>query len=156
VRSAFADHLRPSVIARPFGFDARLQFLHHDDLLAVLQHATLAGVHGTFNVAGDGIVMLSQVIRRLGRPTISVPGFAMGSYARANGRRLTPDQVAFLSFGRGLDTRRMRYELEFAPRFTTAETLADFSASLKPGLLRDHPIEALEQVVAGHGGDTDG
>ena len=32
----------------------RLQFLHEDDLVGALHHATLDGVHGTFNVAGDG------------------------------------------------------------------------------------------------------
>ena len=71
------------VVPTVLGFDAALQFLHEDDLLGALHHATLGGVHGTFNVAGDGVLMLSQALRRLGRPTIPVPGVRAG-------RRLGP------------------------------------------------------------------
>ena len=96
------------------GFDARLQLLHYDDLVAVLHHATLAGVHGTFNVAGDGVLMMSQVLRRLGRVALPLPPFAMsslGSLARQTRLGLedfSPEQVAYLTYGRGLDTTRMR------------------------------------------------
>ncbi len=65
----FALPIVPTVL----GFDARMQFLHETDLLAALRHATVDGVHGTFNVAGDGVLMLSQAVRRLGRPTVPVP-----------------------------------------------------------------------------------
>ena len=51
------------------GFDPRLQFLHEDDLIAVLRHAVITDVPGTFNVAGDGVLMLSQAVRRLGKPS---------------------------------------------------------------------------------------
>ena len=60
----------------------RLQFLHEHDLLAVLQHAALTGVAGTYNVAGDGVLMLSQAIRRLKRPSVPLPPFAVGHWAR--------------------------------------------------------------------------
>ena len=90
------------------GYDARLQFLHEDDLLGALHHATLGGVHGTFNVAGDGVLMLSQALRRLGRPTVPVPGFALsaaGTVTRQAGiERLQAELTGFLTFGRGLDT----------------------------------------------------
>jgi UDP-glucose 4-epimerase len=38
----------------------------------------------------------------------------------------TADQVSFLSFGRGLDTTRMRTELGLEPRYTTREAFADY------------------------------
>ena len=50
---------------------------------AVLRHATLTDVAGTFNVAGDGMLMLSQAVRRLQRPTIGLPPFAVGSVGSA-------------------------------------------------------------------------
>ena len=46
----------------------------------------------------------------------------------------SPEQVAFLTFGRGLDTTRMRSMLGFEPSFTTAEAFADFAASVAPGI----------------------
>ena len=38
------------------------------DLLRVLAHAVHAEVPGTFNVAGDGVMLLSQAVRRLRKP----------------------------------------------------------------------------------------
>jgi UDP-glucose 4-epimerase len=105
------------VIPTVFGFNARMQFLHESDLLEALLHATVSDVHGTFNIAGDGMMMLSQAVRRLGRPTVPVPALTVGSLGtfvgRARGVDLDPEQIAFLTFGRGVETSRMREVLGF-------------------------------------------
>ncbi len=155
VTSPLSDYLRLPAIPKPVGFDARLQMLHYDDLLACLHHAALAGVAGTFNVAGSGVLMLSQAIRRLGRPTLPVPGFALASLAsslRPTG--LTPagfsaEQVRFLTYGRGLDTTRMRDVLGFSPAYTTEQAFAALARAVRPGLIRRHPVAALESLVTG-------
>jgi len=155
VRSPLTDYFRLPAVPKPVGFDARLQVLHYDDLLACLHHATLAGIAGIFNVAGDGVMMLSQAIRRLGRPTVPLPGFAIASLGRSlRPTGLTPDgfspeQVRFLTFGRGLDTTRMRDVLGFTPAYSTEEAFADFARSLAPGVISHHPVAALEDLVTG-------
>src|SRR5688572_124082 len=78
VTSPITSYFRLPVIPTVLGHDPRLQFLHEHDLLAVLQHAALTGVAGTYNVAGDGVLMLSQAIRRLKRPSVPLPPFAVG------------------------------------------------------------------------------
>jgi UDP-glucose 4-epimerase len=137
------------VIPTVLGYDARLQFLHESDLLAVLHHATFGGVHGTFNVAGDGVLMLSQAVRRLGRPTVAVPGFAMQAADTLSRQarlsqlgRVDGELTGLLRFGRGLDTTRMREVLRFAPRYTTASAFADFASSVPAGPLRS-PSSAM-------------
>ncbi len=136
VRSPLTDYFRLPVVPTVLGYDARLQLVHEDDVLAALHRATVADVHGTFNIAGDGIVMLSQALRRLGRPTVRVPSFAFGpagSVARQAGvRALQGELTGYLTFGRGIDTTRMRTVLGFEPEHTTASALADFAASLAP------------------------
>ena len=76
------------------GFDPRLQFVHEHDGLEVLWRATLGDHGGTFNIAGDGVLTLSQAIRRAGRPSIPLPQPAapwIGQVAApARGRRLLP------------------------------------------------------------------
>src|SRR3954451_24074713 len=62
VSSPLTDYFRLPVVPTVLGYDARLQLLHVNDLLGALHHATLGGVHGTFNVAGDGVLMLSQAL----------------------------------------------------------------------------------------------
>jgi UDP-glucose 4-epimerase len=70
------QYFRMPVVPTVLGFDARLQFLHEQDLMDVLIHAVRTDLPGTFNIAGDGVLMLSQALRRLKRPTVPMPGFA--------------------------------------------------------------------------------
>jgi UDP-glucose 4-epimerase len=154
------------VVPTVLGYDARLQVLHEDDLLGALHHATLGGVHGTFNVAGDGVLMLSQAVRRLGKPTIPVPTFALGSLANVSRqvgvRGLSAELAAFLTFGRGVDTRRMREVLGFEPTYSTAAAFWDFTRSVAPGLwsnppgLDVGPREVATATPGAGGGDTHG
>ena len=135
VTSPITSYFRLPVIPTVLGHDPRLQFLHEQDLLAVLQHAALTGVAGTYNVAGDGVLMLSQAIRRLKRPSVPLPpsrsdlGSALRSARLAD---FSPEQLSFLTYGRGVDTTRMRSMLDFHPTFTTAEAFADFGSRLPP------------------------
>ena len=155
VSSPLTDYLRLSPTPKVLGFDARIQLLHYDDLVSALHHATLAGVHGTFNVAGDGVLMMSQVIRRLGRIALPLPSFAissLGSLAkqvRLGLQDFSPEQVAYFTYGRGLDTTRMRTVLGFEPRYTTEQAVAELAATLLPRPLGNHPVVALESLVAG-------
>ena len=136
VTSPLTSYFRLPVIPTVLGHDPRLQFLHEQDLLDVLRHATVNDVAGTFNVAGDGILMLSQAIRRLQRPNVPMPPFAVGGVGSVlRSARLadfSPEQLGLLTYGRGVDTTRMREQLGFEPKYTTAEAFDDFGAPLSP------------------------
>lgn len=125
------------VVPTVFGYDARLQFLHEDDGIEAIHHATVNDLPGTFNLAGDGVLALSQAIRRLGRPTLRLPTFTASSTAAAVRRArladFSPDQIVFLTYGRVVDTTRMRSAFGFEPQFTTAEAFDEFRRSLGPG-----------------------
>ena len=125
------------VVPTVFGYDARLQFLHEDDGVEAIRHATVNDLPGTFNLAGDGVLTLSQAIRRLGRPTLRLPSFTAASTAavvrRARLADFSPDQITFLTYGRAVDTTRMRTEFGFEPEYTTASAFDDFRTSLGPG-----------------------
>jgi UDP-glucose 4-epimerase len=164
IASAMSGYFRLPVIPTVIGFNPRLQFVHEDDALGVLEHATVGEVTGTFNVAGDGILTLSQAVRRIGRPALPMPGFALPAFGSAIRQTrvadFSPEQVAFLTFGRGLDTTRMRSMLGFEPAFTTAQAFADFACSLSPGLFAADRVRATESALVGAltagGGDRRG
>ncbi|MGH3369987.1 MAG: NAD-dependent epimerase/dehydratase family protein, partial [Nocardioidaceae bacterium] len=151
VTSPMAQYFRLPVVPTVLGFDARLQFLHEDDLLRALTHATTDGVHGTFNVAGEGILMLSQAVRRLGKPSVPVPGFAvsqLGTFVRQSRvADFSPEQVAYLTYGRGVDTTRMREVFGFSPAHSTESAFAEFRATLGPGLVSPARVEQAEELV---------
>lgn len=140
------------VVPTVLGFDARLQFTHEDDLIDALILATLSDATGRYNVAGDGIIMLSQAIRRAGRPALPVPSFAVTAFGQAfRQARLadfTPEQLAFLTHGRGVDTSRMRSDLKFEPRYSSAEAFATFVDVRGTGSLDAERVKSAERRVA--------
>ena len=152
--TTLSRYLAGPVVPTMFGRDARLQLLHEQDALGALERAAMAGKAGTFNIGADGIIMLSQAIRRAGRIPLPVPGFgawALDSLRRANRyTEITRDQFDYLSYGRVMDTSRMRAELGYQPKWTTAEAFDDYvrGRALTP-IIDPHRVRSLEgRVIA--------
>lgn len=147
--TTLSRYLAGPLVPTMFGRDARLQLLHEQDALGALERAAMAGKAGTFNIGADGIIMLSQAIRRAGRIPLPVPGFgvwALDSLRRANRyNEISRDQFDYLSYGRVMDTSRMRSELGFQPKWTTAEAFGDYvrGRSLTP-IIDPHRVRSLE------------
>jgi UDP-glucose 4-epimerase len=130
IRTALTDYFSLPVLPSVFGFDPRLQFVHEEDSLEALRVATVGDATGVINVAGDGVLLLSQAARLTGRLALPVPGPATGALGQVLRRfgmvDFTGEQLRFLSYGRVLDTTKMRAVLGFEPRYTTREAFADF------------------------------
>lgn len=146
VDSAFAAFFNLPVIPTVLGYDPRLQFCHEDDAVAVLRRAVVEHHPGIYNVAGDGILYLSQCIRRAGRVPVPVPtplvnGVA-GLVRRTNRVDFSPEQLRFLRFGRVGDIQRLRHDFGYEPQYSTAETFDDFVARRRlRGLGTDESVE---------------
>src|SRR3954452_14282385 len=136
IDSLLSGYLRMPVVPTALGYDARVQLLHEDDAVAVLRLAATGDFAGTVNVGASGTVLLSQAIRRLGRVALPVPEAAMGSIGRVTRRSglvdWSPEQMRFLNFGRVVDTRVLREEFGYTPRYSTPEALADYARTLPP------------------------
>jgi UDP-glucose 4-epimerase len=117
-------YLALPVVPTVFGRDPRLQFIHIDDALEILVRSVTQQHHGTFNVAGPGVIVLSQAVRRAGRLTVPViePGLsAFASFVRASGvGDFNLDQLDLFVHGRVVDTSRLTAEFGFTPRSTEA------------------------------------
>jgi UDP-glucose 4-epimerase len=129
MRTPVTDYFALPVLPVVAGFDGRLQFLHEDDALESLRLATVGPQYGVVNVAGDGVITLSQAARLAGRPTFPIPSVfsePVGQLVRRFGLvDFSSDQVRFLSYGRGMDTTLMRQVLGFSPRYTTRQAFCD-------------------------------
>ncbi|HEX9711484.1 MAG TPA: NAD-dependent epimerase/dehydratase family protein [Actinomycetota bacterium] len=123
------------VVPTALGYDPRLQFVHENDAIEVLYSATRQDRPGTFNVAGDGIVYLSQAIRMAGKvPMPVLVPFAglLGSMVRQTGLvDFSPEQLSFLMFGRVADVRRLKEIFGYTPTFDTQEAFRDFIGKRK-------------------------
>ena len=121
------------LVPRVIGYDPRLQLLHESDAIEVLRLATLEDRPGTFNVGGDGVLLLSQAIRRAGRPEVFVPAPAVsavgGLFRRFGLVDFSPEQLRFLEHGRVVDTGRLKTMFGYEPAYNTAEAFDDFVRS---------------------------
>ncbi|HEX6500725.1 MAG TPA: NAD-dependent epimerase/dehydratase family protein [Micromonosporaceae bacterium] len=136
----FAQPVVPTVLGR----DPRLQFVHVDDVLEVLHRAVVEDHPGTFNVAGPGVLTLSQAVRRAGR--IPMPIAEQGlSVSASLARTVSLDQLDLFVHGRVVDITRLVREFGYQPR-STADAFDDFVRGHGEVLPRD-AVHAAEQVI---------
>ncbi|HEY9350225.1 MAG TPA: NAD-dependent epimerase/dehydratase family protein [Acidothermales bacterium] len=152
--SEMAAYFSLPVLPSVLGFDPRLQFLHEEDALEALRHSIVHHHIGTYNVAGDGVLLLSQAARRLGTTTLPVPARGLGMMAvilrQAGVIDLSVEQLQLFTFGRAVDTSRLRETFGWAPAWSTTGTFEDFAATHQVGgpITRDR-VAALETAVQG-------
>ncbi len=111
-----------------------LQLVHHDDVAAAIAlAATTSAPPGAYNIAGDGVVTVSDVIAALGGRPVRVP-HAAAAAASAMLSRLpfVPSALEWLHVGRTsvvMDIDKAKTELGWTPKYTSAETLAALAAA---------------------------
>lgn len=142
------------VVPTVFGFDPRMQLVHESDGMEVLRRAVVEDHRGTFNVAADGVILLSQAIRRAGRTSVPLPSLAVttvGSLFRRSGLvDFSPEQLQFLLYGRGVDTSRLGEDFGYTASYTSVEAFDDFvtGSGLRP-VVDPVRVEAAGDAVLG-------
>jgi len=134
------------------GFDPRLQFLHEEDTAEVLLRTILGPAPaGTFNVAGEGVVLLSQAIRIAGKPPLPIPEPLVNRVAEVVGRTVdfSPEQVRFLQYGRVADTSAAADQLGFIPKWSSLHAFEDFAATRLRKLVTEEQVTRAEHEVLG-------
>lgn len=162
VDSPLTRYFRMPVVPTVLGFDPRLQFLHEDDGVEVLRRMTVEDHPGVFNVAGDGVLLLSQCLRRAGRQPLPLPGPAFGLVGDT-GKRLgglpgfSDELRRWLTYGRVIDTTRLAEELAWRPKYGSEAAFDEFMQahgldnSLQLGL-----FDLAADALTGASGQGDG
>lgn len=112
-------------ILRIAGSDSPFVFIWVDDVAAAMTRAATDGPTGTFNVAGDGRLTVTEIAHRLGKPTFTIPAGVLSAALRV-GRtlRLTvhgPEKVPFLRFRPVLANRRLTEQFGYRPALTSRQ-----------------------------------
>jgi UDP-glucose 4-epimerase len=108
------------------GPDVPIQFVHEDDLLDALW-LLLEGRHaGAFNVAGDGVMTVSETAALAGQPRRRMPARLFRALAAAAWRlrvsEAPPGQIHFLANPWIVATDRLEEATGWRPRHTSRET----------------------------------
>ena len=132
--TAFGRILRLPVVPAVAGFDPRLQFVHEDDVADALAFATLHDVPGVYNVAGDGTMPWSEVATIAGKRQLPLSPFMTGLAAAplrvSRIIDLTPELLALLRYGRGVDTSRWQHA-GYQYHHTTLGTVTSFAEAIR-------------------------
>jgi UDP-glucose 4-epimerase len=115
---------RPRLIAIR-GSRSPFVFVWDQDVVGVIDHAIRHDAAGIFNVAGDGALGIAEIAQRLGKRCLRLPPAllrtALAVLHKFGLTRYGPEQVDFLQYRPVLDNRRMKAELGYVPRMTSAE-----------------------------------
>jgi len=139
------------VVPTALGFDPRFQLVHEIDAIEVLRLAATTDRPGTFNVAGNGVLLLSQAIRRAGKLAVAVPVPAVAAVGRAMRRSglvdFSPEQTQFLNFGRVVSNQRLKDEFGYLPSYSTEEAFDSLLPELR-SLISPELVAAAERRLA--------
>ncbi|HZT08634.1 MAG TPA: NAD-dependent epimerase/dehydratase family protein, partial [Chloroflexota bacterium] len=112
---------------------APVQFIHQDDVGQALLKCVLGeGPPGAYNIAGDGVLYGTDLVRELGFTPVPVPAQVFHRAARAAAAvprvpLLPPatDWVEALSHPAIMDTTKARVQLRWRPKYSALEALRD-------------------------------
>jgi UDP-glucose 4-epimerase len=133
IESPLVRYLSLPVVPTVMGYDPRLQLCHEDDAAAVLRSSVMEDHNGIFNVAGPGVLYLSQAIRLAGRPSAPTPPAltrTLANLLRSTGQvDFASDQLQMLQYGRVGDITRLLQQFDYEPAYSTRTAFEDFLAS---------------------------
>ena len=139
-RSLMARLLAAPVVPAVLGTDPLMQLLDLDDLVEAVRSAALERHDGTFNVAGEGVLPLSTVIKLSGRlraPALdTVLRLALQSLWVVGASVVPGAHVPYLRETCVADTTRAADVLGFRSRYAIGDVLERAGALGRGGLLR--------------------
>lgn len=152
IQTVLTDYFSLPVVPTILGFDPRLQFIHEHDGLDALEHAMLSDITGTYNIAGDGVVTLQQILALAHRVPAPVPPAMVKVVAHGVRRSglvdFTADQLNLLRFGRVIDTTAMAEILDYHPKHSSREAFADFAKHrIEPKVTAQQVVTQAEEIV---------
>jgi UDP-glucose 4-epimerase len=108
------------------GSDSPFVFIWTRDLARILKRSATDGPPGTYNVAGDGALGMTELASRLGKPVVHLPVWilktALGIAKPLGLSRYGPEQVRFLQYRPVLANDALKSEFGYVPEKTSAET----------------------------------
>lgn len=101
-----------------------------DDLVQYLIESCVSDVQGVFNVAGDGVLSLQDIAKRLNKPFIAVPAFlikaVLGCLKPLGLSQYGPEQVKFVQYRPVLSNQKIKQKFSHQPEKTTAQAFEVF------------------------------
>lgn len=106
------------------GAESPFVFIWDTDVAAIVQRAVTGEATGTFNVAGDGALPITEIAERLGKQVLWLPDSLLRAVLAVGSRlgvsRYGPEQTRFLKYRPVLDNTRLRQVFGYTPTHTSS------------------------------------
>ncbi len=100
-------------------------FIWDQDVVGCIVEGIRTGKSGIYNLAGDGVMTMADIAKRLGKPFVAIPpgvlGTALGIMKKIGVGRYGPEQVRFLQYRPVLSNEQLKAGFGYVPRKTSAE-----------------------------------
>jgi UDP-glucose 4-epimerase len=130
IDTPISRNLAKGVLPCVAGFDPLVQFVEEDDVVRCVEFAVTSGLRGTYNVAGDGRLPVSEVASITGAWRLPLPPFMTAHLAaplvKARLISFPAELHDLLRYGRGMDTSRLA-QAGFRPERTSAGAVERFA-----------------------------
>lgn len=114
-----------------------VQFVHEDDVAAILTAVLERPAPGVYNVAGDGYLRYTDLARLARRRMLSVPRWALGAAMSAGWRlrlqsQSPPTGLDFIAYPWVVANAKLKDATGYRYRYTTQEAVQAYLQSLRP------------------------
>ncbi|HKW06429.1 MAG TPA: NAD-dependent epimerase/dehydratase family protein [Candidatus Dormibacteraeota bacterium] len=126
--ASLARYISLPIVPTFAGFDPRLQLLQEEDAVEAIVRAVVGDHAGVYNVAGDGVVLLSQAIAIMGgrnAPILPPYGkwFSRAGLKTIAGIDMPAHLADFLTYGSVMDCSRLFAEFGWKPAFSSRQAM---------------------------------
>ena len=129
-KSAVAKSLEGPVIIGLSGCNPIMQYVHEDDVAEAFYLALTKDVSGAFNLAADEGLPYDKMAEVAGKKLVRLPaGFMKPLVSLLYTLRLMPfgpAQLSYIQYPLSMKADKIRKELGFRPRYTSAEAIRSF------------------------------
>lgn len=112
------------------GADPPMQFVSEDDMAEVLYQALKSGTRGIFNVAGDGTISYSEMVRAVGKKPLALPELIIYPLAAVlwafRCAPFPPGMLDMIRYPWVGDNTRLKKVFGYAPRLNSLQALNSF------------------------------
>ena len=120
--------LRRLMLVRVRGADPQMQFIHEDDLQDALEVCLRQPVPGVFNVAGEGTLAFSEMVRLAGSRSVALPAWLLRVLTQVSWALRLQDYgpasgLAMVRWPWVATGAKLIRQTRFRPRYTSREAL---------------------------------
>lgn len=123
------------VMIRARGYDPEWQFIHEDDLVELVTILLKKKQGGLFNVAGEGGLRYTEMIKAVGKRSIALPAGLLAWFTRLSWnlhlQSRSPGGMEILKYPIVVNTEKVRNATGYKFRYSGPEAFASFLDTLK-------------------------